>query len=250
MDWKFLNLFIRLGLMEVSSKYRRTAIGPLWIAVGFAIFVFGMGFIWSTIFGMATEKYFPYFSTGLITWYLISSAINQSGDVFLKERNSILNMNINPFGYIIKSSVSWVYNFSLQSIIVIAVMVIFNSPITANTFLFIPGMILLFFNLIWVSTLISLVATRYQDAQLIINSIMPLVFLITPVMWYPEMVEARAWLVDFNPFAHLINIVRMPLLDAVPPIQSYYCAMTSMFIGGGLSVVVWRQYANYLPFWL
>lgn len=250
MDWKFLNLFLRLGLREISSKYRRTALGPLWITLGFAIFVFGIGFIWSTIFGVATQKYFPYFSTGLITWYLINASINQSGEIYLKERNAILNMNINPFGYIIKSTVIWVCQFLLQCIIVIAVLVIFNSPITAKTFLFIPGLLLLLVNLLWISTLISLVATRYQDAQLIISSVMPLVFFLTPVMWYPEMLEARAWLVDFNPLVHLINIVRMPLLDVVPPVQSYYWAIAFALIGGVLSFVVWRRFANYLPFWL
>ena len=82
--WEFLRLFIRLGFLEVVTKYRRTTLGSTWIAAGFAVFVFGMGFIWSTIFRMPIESYFPYFSSGLVIWYLINSAINQSGEIFYK----------------------------------------------------------------------------------------------------------------------------------------------------------------------
>ena len=37
--WEFLRLFIRLGFLEVVTKYRRTTLGSTWIAAGFAVFV-------------------------------------------------------------------------------------------------------------------------------------------------------------------------------------------------------------------
>ena len=36
-------------------------------------------------------------------------------------------------------------------------------------------------------------------------------FLMTPVFWRPEEITSRPWIRDWNPFYHLIELIRAPL---------------------------------------
>jgi len=40
-------------------------------------------------------------------------------------------------------------------------------------------------------------------------------------MWKPELLQTRTYITDFNPFFHLLEIVRAPLLGAVPTTENY-----------------------------
>jgi ABC-type polysaccharide/polyol phosphate export permease len=58
-------------------------------------------------------------------------------------------------------------------------------------------------------------------------------FLVTPILWQKEQLKHAIWLGDFNPLNHMIEIVRMPLLDGTMPLTSFVVvlACTAGFVG-------------------
>jgi len=87
-------------------------------------------------------------------------------------------------------------------------------PVTLPTLiLFIPAVMVYSVAAIGVTLGLSVLGARFRDLNPAISSIMILVFLITPIFWQRSgMAPSKAWLVDYNPFYHLIEIGRRPLL--------------------------------------
>ena len=66
-----------------------------------------------------------------------------------------------------------------------------------------------------VSLTIGMVSARFRDIPRIIASLAEVVFLITPIIWTPDLLGPRIYLAYGNPFFHMIEIVRAPLLGHV-----------------------------------
>ena len=73
-------------------------------------------------------------------------------------------------------------------------------------------------NLVWVALVLSVFCARYRDMPQIVASVLQVFFYLTPIMWMPSMLPERAslFLLDLNPFYHLLEIVRAPLLGQAP----------------------------------
>ncbi len=64
-----------------------------------------------------------------------------------------------------------------------------------------------------VVAIIGVLATRFRDIPMIITSLLQILFFVTPVMWRPEQLTERAQIiVDYNPFAVFLELMRAPLL--------------------------------------
>ena len=95
-----------------------------------------------------------------------------------------------------------------------------TAPVTPATLLFFPALILVCIIMAWVTLMLALIGTRFRDLQPIIATILQLFFFVTPLIWDRDQIAGRAhpiW-VDINPFYHIIEIMRAPMLGKVPPL--------------------------------
>ena len=84
--------------------------------------------------------------------------------------------------------------------------------------------------------LIAVICTRYRDVAQIVESILQIAFFATPVLWMVDLLkEEIRWLIDYNPFAVLLSLVRDPLLGVVPPPERWTLALA---IAMGTALVV------------
>ena len=67
--WK---IWMALAWQDIKLRYRRSVIGPLWITLSMAITVYSMGFLYSRLFHMDLDSYFPYLVSGMLAWGVIS----------------------------------------------------------------------------------------------------------------------------------------------------------------------------------
>ena len=88
--------------------------------------------------------------------------------------------------------------------------------------------------------------------QLVANVFM-FTFLLTPIIWHAESMPAdslRGTAMRLNPFFHLVEAVRAPLLgDPVEMLTlGYLAAMT--VLGWLLAAAAYRRFAHYVPLWV
>src|SRR5262249_60134259 len=61
-----------LAWHDIRIRYIRTMLGPFWISVSMAVFVFSLGFVYSAIFNTNYHQYLPFLTAGFLVWGLIS----------------------------------------------------------------------------------------------------------------------------------------------------------------------------------
>ncbi len=85
-DWR---LWIVIGWLEVSQRYRRSIIGPFWITLSLGFVVLGLGIVYSSLFRQNTSEYIPYLAVGLIVWTFLASLMSEGCSSFVASEASI-----------------------------------------------------------------------------------------------------------------------------------------------------------------
>jgi ABC-type polysaccharide/polyol phosphate export permease len=188
--------------------------------------------------------FYAWFSSGLITWLLISSTISSSVTLFRVNRGQMLNIDLPYSFYAYKITTVHLINFAFNLPIFLVVSLIVYQGIHIKAVLALFGVAVLFLNGIWANMFFGLVAARYKILAHLVPTVMPALFLFTPVMWLPENLGDHAWVMNFNPFMHYVALVREPLMGKSPPLLSVVvaCLLTAAgFLAAHLAYRRWRR---------
>ncbi len=210
-----------LGWNDIRQRYRRSLLGPFWLTASMAIMVVSLGVIYSRIFKTDIEDFLPFLCVGLLVWSLISSALNESGGLFIGAESYIKQVRL-PFTlYAFRFVWSRLIIFGHNLIIYFGVLAYFKMWPGVLILVAVPGLVLLIGNALFVCIYLGMASARFRDVPQIIGSLVQVVFFLTPIMWKPEYLGAQSYLVMLNPFFHLIEIVRAPLLGQLPSPTNY-----------------------------
>src|SRR3990167_2408456 len=171
-----------MAYKEIVGRYKRTFLGPLWITLGTGISVVSMGIVWSFIFHMDVNNFFPYLASGLIIWTLISAIIMESPEIFATKSTMLKNLKLPVTSYVLTLIAKNFFIFCHNFLIFILVALVFSSGISAITFLAIPGMFFLLVSFVPLVIILGIFGSRYRDVTPIIGSLMTILFLLTPIM--------------------------------------------------------------------
>lgn len=216
------------------------------------VMIASIGFVFGQIFNSPMKEYLPFLAAGIIFWGFISGVINEGCLGFVAAEGMIKQLPIPLFVHILR--VVWrnvlimLHNLAILPV----VMLFLGVPITPYIFLVLPGLVLILLNLTWVALLLGIVCTRYRDMSNIISSILQVAFYITPIMWMPNLLPARSstLLLDSNPFYHLLEIIRSPILGQWPNETSWLVALGMAVLGWVITLKVFGRYQHRLAYWL
>lgn len=248
---KIAYVWYTISIFEIKARYRRTVIGPFWLTLGTAATIFGMGLVWGSIFNVPLSLFLPYIAVGVVIWLFMSSVMLESCNVFTSQSTIVHNIKMPLLFYIFMLLSRNVIILLHNIVVIVLVFIICIYPISWTMFLFIPGFILIFLNLFWISVVIGFFSTRYRDITPIIGSMLTLLMMVTPIMWKQDMLHGiRVYIARLNPFFHLIDIVRAPLLGEIPSFISYICVITMAIVGLIFSLSLYAKYRHRIAFWL
>src|SRR3712207_5953028 len=137
-------------------------------------------------------------------------------------------------------------------------LVIFPQPLSWTVLAAIPAFALLMVNGAWVALLLGIITTRFRDLTPITQSIVQLMFFLTPIVWiYDDLVNSpnpavaeRARLAEFNPFLHFVEIVRAPLLGSDQLVRHWVVVLAITTVGWALTLIVMRRYRARVAYWV
>ena len=99
--------------------------------------------------------------------------------------------------------------------IVIGLLVIFGVKSWETLPLFIPGLLVYILNALWIAMVVSLLSARFRDLPQIIGALLQIAFYVTPIIFRPDALNRFSFIVEWNPLAYLIDVVRGPLIGRV-----------------------------------
>jgi lipopolysaccharide transport system permease protein len=95
-----------------------------------------------------------------------------------------------------------------------------------------------------------MVCARFRDIQQIVASVMQLAFFMTPVIWKPELLGDRQWLLPLNPFFVLMETVRGPLVEGGASWLVWLAALVYTAAACGLAFAFFVRFRARIAFWV
>lgn len=243
-------LWLMLAWVEIRQRYARSKIGPFWLTISMGILVTALGIVYGTLFGAQLNEYLPLLAIGFVFWSFISSTINEGCNAYISAGNYLKQIPLNRGVFVFQTMWRNIIILTHNFVIIIIVLLIFQNNVLLGLPLFIVGFIVLCWNLVWMITLLSILCARFRDLPQIVMSFLQVIFYITPILFKREMLGKYPLLIDLNPFAHLIEIIRSPLLGQAVPAISWSVCIIMAISGSIISIWFHGRYRARIPYWV
>lgn len=247
---KLSELWFSMAVLEIKQRYRRSALGPLWITLSLAITLLVMGPLYSKLFQQEISAYLLNLTIGMVIWTFISGCLNDFSQIYINSANLIKQIKIPYSIYIFKVIAKNLIIFFHNFILIIIVLVIYPTNNFLISLISLLGLFLVILNLLWIGLLISLICTRFRDMNQLISNVIQIIFFITPIVWTPSSLGAKQHLLNFNFFYHLIEVIRLPLLGLSPSLITWIFLIACSFIGCLTAIILFGRYRSRISFWV
>lgn len=243
-------IWVLLGYQDIQMRYRRSLIGPFWISISLITLIMTLAFLYSQIFGIPFKEYLSYLGIGLLAWYFLSALISEGCNAALESeahlRNVPLPLSTVALRVVFRSTIVFLHNL----LAVVVMLAAFGIDVGWTALLAIPAIGLY----LVLGTLLALVlgplCARYRDLQQIVTNATQIVFFLSPIMWQASQASGRAAFVDGNPFYHLVEIVRAPILGELPSGRSWLVSLAVVVVLAIVALAYIPQAKRRLYLWL
>ena len=236
---------------DVRTTYRRSLIGVLWISLSFTIFVAVKILIFSMFMNRVENDYYSaYLVLGFFSWQFMAQIVNAGPNVFTSNEHWLRNDPIELPLFVFQKVTRSLFDLALTGAVVIAALFIFGLGASLWSLLAIPALLLYLLNAIWVILLLGVICTRYRDVAHLISTAMRVMFFLTPIIWLPQqLTEQVSEILWWNPFAHFMWILRTPILDQAPAIESWVFVLVLTVVGWISALSAFAMSRKRIMFW-
>jgi ABC-2 type transport system permease protein/lipopolysaccharide transport system permease protein len=246
----FWQLWGKLGWNDILFKYRRSFLGPFWLTASMAIMVVSLGVIYSRIFKTDIQEFIPFLCVGLLAWNFINSVMTEASTLFTGSEAYIKQIRL-PFSlYMYRFIWSRVIIFAHNFIIYFGILIWFQLSPGWIALLALPAFGLMVLNGALASLYLGMIAARFRDIPQIINSLMQIVFFTTPIFWKPEFLGLDSALVRFNPFHHIVETMRAPLLGQWPTSENYLAVGLVTLFNLAVASAFFVRFRSRISYWV
>ena len=241
-----------LGWQDVKQRYRRSMLGPFWLTISMGVMIGSIGFVFGHIFKSPMREFLPFLTVGLVLWGFVSSVIIEGCSGFTSAEGVIRQLPIPLYVHVARvvwrNTLVMAHNMIILPVILLAV----GKPITWIAFESAPGFIVVVANVGWMALILAVICARYRDLPQIVASGLQVIYFVTPIIWMPNVLDAReqAYMLIGNPFFHLIEICRAPLLGQESTISNWIVSLAMTFAGWIIALAVYRRYRGQIVYWL
>ena len=256
--WAQRQLWAHLAWQDIRQRYKRSLLGPIWITISMAVTAVALGVLYAGLFGNDLSVQLPYLLVGFIVWGFVSGCVNEGAEVFTSNVGLIRHLpaplSVHVYRLVWRQSLFFAHN----AVVYFVMLMVFPQDLGWNTLTVFPALALLVINGAWVALLLGIVTTRFRDLKPITQSIVQLLFFLTPIVWiYQDLLDSenpavaqRARLVEFNPLLHYLEIIRRPLLGQPQEPRHWVVVGVITVVGWALTLVVLRRYRARIAYWV
>jgi ABC-type polysaccharide/polyol phosphate export permease len=246
-----IDLAWSLAWHDVVSRYRGSVLGPFWITLSMGLMVLGIGFLYAELFHVAIKVFIPFVAMGIVFFGTVTGTINEGCETFVQAAGMLSQTSLPMFTFVWRTVFRNVINLGHHLVIVLVVLVYFGFWQTANYPAAVLGMALLVLNVAWLSMLVAIASARFRDIPQIVISIMQFAQFMTPVFWMPDRINPNHHaFFDLNPFYHLLEAVRAPLMGKSVAPHTYLFLAAMAVVGWGITFAIFantrRRIVHYL----
>jgi ABC-type polysaccharide/polyol phosphate export permease len=239
--------------LDIVVRNRQSRLGIFWLMSPAIVYVWGMGGFFASMMHHPLSSFAAYVGIGYLVFRVASSAVTESTGAFAAAGAFILDGHVRLTDFVLRVIATALFHFLLSLPVVALALAIYPDPRWSGLLFSLFSLPVVILNALWIGVVFALVGARFPDLKHLVGNIFTFVFLLTPIIWHADTMPAgslRGSLMRFNPFYHMVELVRAPILgEAIDPSTPLYLAV--MTLGGWiLAILAYRRYARYVPLWI
>ena len=180
----------------------------------------------------------------------MNSILLDAGDLFTGSESYIKHIKLPYSLYVFRFVLSKAIIFAHDLPIYVVTIVYFKIWPGPAALYAIPGFLLLLINGVLVSLSLGVACARFRDIPRIIANLSQIVFLITPIIWMPSLLGEHSYLAKANPFFHLIELIRSPLLGSAPSAPTLIVTIAITAANLLLATALFSRYRSRIAYWI
>jgi len=222
--WKYKDLLFLFVKRDVITVYKQTVLGPLWYLIQplFTSVIFTL--IFNDIAGINTGSIPPFLFNlaGITTWNYFKECLTATSDTFKKNENIFGKVYFPRIIMPLSVIVSNLLKFGIQLLVFLVFYIYYvflgNDIQPSITLAFFPLLVLCMGMLgLGMGMIISSMVTKYRDLTFLVSFGVQLLMYMSAVMYPLSLIKEKlaeyAWVVEYNPMAHVIEMARHMLLN-------------------------------------
>jgi ABC-type polysaccharide/polyol phosphate export permease len=239
-----------LAMQDIRQRYRRSVLGPFWITLSTLVSIIALALVYTRIFKIPAEQYLPFLTLGVVVWGLLSSLLLEACSVFITAESIIKQVSL-PFGVHVARMVWRNFIVFFHNLTVgVLILVYMRTPVTVGIVTVPFALALIALAGTAAGYLLGAVCTRFRDIPQVLNSVIQVLFYVTPVIWTPAMLKGHEEFLILNPLYHYLEIVRAPLLGEPVPVGSWATTLACTAVLILSAHLFLRRYRHRIAFWL
>lgn len=120
--------------------------------------------------------------------------------------------------------------FAHNAVAILGVLIFFGKAPTWLALEALPGVAVILAIGYFLAMVMGPICARFRDVPQAVQSIMQVIFFLTPIFWMPSAVSNRPMFTHANPFYHLIELVRAPLLGHEATLLNWQVALGTLAV--------------------
>ncbi|WP_250502567.1 ABC transporter permease [Caballeronia sp. AZ7_KS35] len=243
-------LWTLLGWLEVRQRYARSRVGPFWLTISMGVMIGSIGVVYGTLFGQSMREYLPFLAISLVMWTAFSTTVTEGAMAYISSGQFIRQASTPKLIFVLqvvwRNLVILAHNF----VIVVLLLAVFGVKSWETLPVFLPALVLYMLNAMWITMVVGLLSARFRDLPQIITALMQMAFYVTPILFKPASLSRFTFVVEWNPLAYLIDLVRAPLIGQFPSAQTWGVCVAMAVVGWLLGLTLTGRYLKRIPYWV
>jgi len=225
--------WMHLAWADIRAKYRRSFLGPLWSMLQPLTMTLLLAFVMSSLFGANMLEYSLFIFSGIIFWdYMVSSSV-AGCNAFIQAEGYIKQMTQPLLIYTLRHSLSGMIHLLIGFCgLVLMALIVKPENFGWSWLSMLIGFFLLLFIAWPLATITAFTGTKFRDFSYLIALGMQAIWYISPIFLEPSLFHRAniAFLVEYNPIYHLLELFRAPILHGEMASIENYAYVVGSFV--------------------
>ena len=247
---KLAPLWSRLAWEQTVARFRRTVLGPFWLTANLLAISLALSLVFGELMGQQWRTNFALIISGILSWTLVGGVLAEAAGVFISAAPLMQTMRLPLSFHILLMMMRNFINFLAQLIALWVVLALFRLG-SLPTWHILLGLPIVLIDGALLSLIVAIPSTRFRDINQTVGFAVQILFFLTPVFWVPSQMHGKkAILFGLNPFAHMLELIRQPLIGRAPALIHYEWGIGLMVSLSLVAVALLALYRKRVVFWI
>jgi homopolymeric O-antigen transport system permease protein len=245
--WQFRHLLRHLVVRDLKVKYQRSSLGFLWTLLNPLITVAVLIAVFSSVIRIRLDNYWAFLLSGYFVWNAVAAAISGASYVLQEHARLTRSVAFPKEILILASTLSRVFEFAMELVIIIAVLTLGYHHSVPASFLALPLLVVIQVTLtLGLVFPIATLSTLFTDVLHALPALITSLFYLTPVFYPASMVPARFQALYFlNPLAGLVTSYHSVLYEGTLPSATVLLgSVAGALITLGIGYAIFARYQD------